>query len=466
MNLAFASIQTRSVDFARFPNIDAYDRISSYRDADGNVIGYQYDANGNLTRLAHPGNKAVTYQYDSLNRLTNVTDWANRVTSIEYDLASRVKRIARPNNTVRLISYDDAGQTTNIVEQTGAGLPIVLFNQHWNNTGRMDREFMAPLAHPYTPPTRTITYNDDNQINTFNGTSVVYDLDGNLTSGPLTNNTFASYEYDARNRLLSAGGVSYGYDPSGNRVATTSGTVTTRYVVNPNSKLPQVLMRIKNGVTTYYVYGLGLLYETDDYDNTKYYHYDYRGSTVAISDVHGEVTDRVEYSIYGITAYRTGITDTPFLYNGRYGVQTDSNGLLYMRARYYNPYLCRFLNPDPSGFSGGLKHGESQSSPQATGVMGSIKQLLHDMPVPCYGFMLGPNCGTTQWGQTGPYLNQADYFSREHDGTLKDREWAVNHVYPNPSGIVASGPVADAMVIFGIISFWINNRPHYNNTYL
>jgi hypothetical protein len=25
-----------------------------------------------------------------------------------------------------------------------------------------------------------------------------------------------------------------------------------------------------------------------------------------------------------------------------------------MRARYYNPYLCRFLNPDPTGFSGGL----------------------------------------------------------------------------------------------------------------
>ena len=30
--------------------------------------------------------------------------------------------------------------------------------------------------------------------------------------------------------------------------------------------------------------------------------------------------------------------------------QTDANGLLYMRARYYNPYLCRFLNPDPTGF--------------------------------------------------------------------------------------------------------------------
>jgi uncharacterized protein RhaS with RHS repeats len=25
-----------------------------------------------------------------------------------------------------------------------------------------------------------------------------------------------------------------------------------------------------------------------------------------------------------------------------------------MQARYYNPYLCRFINPDPSGFQGGL----------------------------------------------------------------------------------------------------------------
>ncbi|MCS7338576.1 MAG: RHS repeat-associated core domain-containing protein, partial [Verrucomicrobiae bacterium] len=52
--------------------------------------------------------------------------------------------------------------------------------------------------------------------------------------------------------------------------------------------------------------------------------------------------------------YRIGSTDTPFLFNGRYGVQTDPNGLLYMRARYYNPYICRFINPDPIGFSGGL----------------------------------------------------------------------------------------------------------------
>ena len=44
----------------------------------------------------------------------------------------------------------------------------------------------------------------------------------------------------------------------------------------------------------------------------------------------------------------------PFLFNSRFGVQTDPNGLLYMRSRYYNPYISRFLNPDPRGFAGGL----------------------------------------------------------------------------------------------------------------
>ncbi|MEI8121843.1 MAG: RHS repeat-associated core domain-containing protein [bacterium] len=73
-----------------------------------------------------------------------------------------------------------------------------------------------------------------------------------------------------------------------------------------------------------------------------------------LNDGSGNVTARAEYSTSGSTTSRTGTTDTPFWFNGRYGVQTDANGILYMRARYYNPYLCRFLNPDPVGFSGGV----------------------------------------------------------------------------------------------------------------
>ncbi|MBQ8912988.1 MAG: Hint domain-containing protein, partial [Lachnospiraceae bacterium] len=42
----------------------------------------------------------------------------------------------------------------------------------------------------------------------------------------------------------------------------------------------------------------------------------------------------------------TDILRTKFLYNGQLGVVTDDNGLYYMRSRYYNPEIKRFINQD------------------------------------------------------------------------------------------------------------------------
>ena len=243
------------------------------------------------------------------------------------------------------------------MEKTAGNQPIEVLVHNWNAAAEMQWEFAAPLPHAVTVPTRNMTYNADNQLATVDGNTVTLSLDGNLTSGPLTNDTFAAYTYDARNRLLNVGGVTNVYDVMNNRIGQTQGTNTSVYVVNPNARLSQVLMRIKNGVTNYYIYGAGLLYqvtETAASTNTLTYHYDYRGSTVALTDDGGNITDRIEYSLYATMIYRGGTNDTPFLFNGQYGVQTDRNGLLYMRARYYSPYLCRFLNSDPIGFSGGL----------------------------------------------------------------------------------------------------------------
>lgn len=45
-----------------------------------------------------------------------------------------------------------------------------------------------------------------------------------------------------------------------------------------------------------------------------------------------------------MTKNETGLL---ILYNGQYGVASDSNGLLHMRARYYNPEIMRFTSPGP-----------------------------------------------------------------------------------------------------------------------
>ena len=96
--------------------------------------------------------------------------------------------------------------------------------------------------------------------------------------------------------------------------------------------------------TIKYVYGNGLISQTDT-NGCRYYHYNHLGSTMQLTDKDGNVTDRYTYGTYG--ELLSGDTEhTRFLYNGRYGVTTDENGLYYMRARYYNTDIRRFINQD------------------------------------------------------------------------------------------------------------------------
>ena len=57
------------------------------------------------------------------------------------------------------------------------------------------------------------------------------------------------------------------------------------------------------------------------------------------------LTGTYTYSIYG--ELLSGETSqTGYLYNGAYGVYTDTNGLYYMRARYYNTNIERLISQD------------------------------------------------------------------------------------------------------------------------
>ena len=104
-------------------------------------------------------------------------------------------------------------------------------------------------------------------------------------------------------------------------------------------------MRTKDGVVTKYVYGLGLIGEESG-GEFRTYHFDSRGSTVAVTGGMGDVTNTFAYDAYGRLTEKVGLDDILFCYNGKYGVITEPSGLVYMRARYYSPELRRFINAD------------------------------------------------------------------------------------------------------------------------
>jgi RHS repeat-associated protein len=332
---------------------DAAGRLNSYADGEGNTITYDYYASGELKLITYPGNKTVTYTYDDFGRLWQVSDWASRVTTYTYDNASRLTRIDRPNGTYRTQSYDAGSQLRFIKEYNSSGSLLVYQDMRYDDDGRMKLLFRNPKPAAVAVPADVMEYDDDNQLSKWNSASanVVFDADGNMTTGPLPSGSLGNYGYDSRNRLTSAGSSTYRYNPDGLRVQIT-GTGAATFVVDPNGALSRTLSRTKGGMTTYYVYGLGLLYE-ETAGVPKYYHADQVGSTIAITDGSQTVTDRFSYSPFGLALRNSGSTDTPFQFNGTLGVQTDANGLYYMRARYYNPRMMRFVNADPIGFGGG-----------------------------------------------------------------------------------------------------------------
>ncbi len=81
-------------------------------------------------------------------------------------------------------------------------------------------------------------------------------------------------------------------------------------MVNSLPALSQVLVKEEDRQKTFYVYGLGLIGQES---NGEYltYHFDLRGSTVALTDETGVVTKRFQYLPYGLRISGDAST-TPF----------------------------------------------------------------------------------------------------------------------------------------------------------
>ncbi|MCP4356484.1 MAG: RHS repeat-associated core domain-containing protein, partial [Chloroflexi bacterium] len=117
--------------------------------------------------------------------------------------------------------------------------------------------------------------------------------------------------------------------------------VTTTYH-NDNMGLSQVLMSDDGTTQTTNLFGLDLI-RIDDGTETRIMLADGLGSA-RVEMVNGMETTTT-YEPYGKVLTQAGTSGTVYGYTGE---QEDAaTGLLYLRARYYNPYLYQFQSRDP-----------------------------------------------------------------------------------------------------------------------
>ncbi|WP_244885615.1 RHS repeat-associated core domain-containing protein [Amycolatopsis vancoresmycina] len=359
---------------------NTFGEVTSQTQGSGATVGYGYDDNGNQTGITYPGRTStVVRTFDDAERLKTVTDWNGNKTTFGYDGDGVVKTASYPNGTTVTNGYDDSDHLTSTTAVTGSTTAVA---------ATYGRDPAGQLAsRTVGPATQTFGYNAKEQLasdgsNTYTDDAAdnpvqlgavtqAFDAAGQLcwtlpsgsagTSGCGTVPAGAvSYTFGASGERKTAGPATYGYDQAGRlnaftrgttsatygyngdglRMSKTSGGTTTTFVWDAGST-PNVL----NDGTNEYLYGPdGLPIEQVGAAGAFWYVHDQVGSTLALLTGAGAVAGSYTYTPYGTTT-ASGSADTPLRYTGQY---TDAeSGLVYLRARYYDPGTAEFLTVDP-----------------------------------------------------------------------------------------------------------------------
>ncbi len=325
---------------------DADGRITSFTDPGGFTFSYVYDAAGNLTQITYPDESTVTYAYDAANRMTSVTNWLDEQATYAYDQAGRLATSTHFNGIATTYTYDNASRLTGIANS----IANFQFTLDANGNRVYSTESQPLTGSPSSGGSTFFGYNaQKNRLLSVVSNEQIgyaYDYEGQLASAGAAGLTF-----DFDHRLVGIGSdTQFAYDGRGNRLFATRAGVTTRYIYDPWGNL--MAEADSNGITHKYIYGQSLLAVATS-SGLYCYHFNGIGSTIALTDMSQAVVNSYAYDPFGQILGQQETLPQPFKYVGQYGVMAEPNGLYYMRARYYDPSVGRFISEDPIGFAGG-----------------------------------------------------------------------------------------------------------------
>ncbi|WP_309051102.1 RHS repeat-associated core domain-containing protein [Streptomyces sp.] len=336
-------------------------KLTQLKDPTGKVTTYTYNSNDVRTRTTYPGGTVQEVTPDKSNRPERVRATSPKGTLVDlaytygYDhdastttplkdggkIRTRTDAVAGMKTTY---TYDGAGRFSYAKEEKGTAL-----NSSWQYCYDLAGNLTSQGVDPGCPRGTTYTVNDAQQITAKNGATAnwSYDRVGNETAGASTpegTRTAVSWSDHSQMTSVTVGGRTYagqyGSTDQSERIklgdtffhngplglsAKSTGGVDTGFNREPGGTL--------NSMTTG--------------GKSYYYLTDALGSVVALADEAGTKVNTYSYSPRGVQ--RAGTSEQvpqPYQFAGGYH---DATGLYHFAARYYDPHIGRFTQPDPSG---------------------------------------------------------------------------------------------------------------------
>ncbi len=332
-------------------DFDDLGRLEGVRRSDGLDITYTYYDDGQPEVFTYPDGSSFCHMYDDLGRLDGIhTDCVGGpyIADFGWDALSRFGGMFHENGVGTGVVYE----LDNDVEAWTNAFPgnYVIYEYGYdrlhNRTSTMvdDPSFEFDL---FSVQQRLFVPDELNQYDAVNGDAFMHDLDGNLTSG-----AGRDFEFDAEGRLIRAGTSTYDYDSDGLRRSKTVDGVTTHYLYDRGHVIGEY--DDAGTMIRQYLFGPGTdmpVRMTAADGSNYYYQLDAHGSVVALTNSSGWIVERYTYGPFGETL-SASVLGSPFRYAGR--EWDPETGLYYNRARYYDPEMGRFIQPDPLKHADGL----------------------------------------------------------------------------------------------------------------
>ena len=352
-----------------------YDQLAE-RDANGNPTAnakyteYTYYPNGLVHEIRYPNGTKAVHSYNDRNWLTDLVNKKSDNTVIagfHYEYAfdpangklgkngtrtAVVEEILTPQGTTPQVIkarvdyyYDTLYRLTREVRTGNNGDPGVAYDKQYfyDPAGNRTRMIADSVQTDYT-------YDAANKLLTAGSTTFTYDDVGSL----LTRSDGTSYTWDYRSlltRMTKTGQntVDYMSDGNGFRVNRTVGSETIdEYVLDGAESAEHIV-----GSSVISHVGPGLLFDIDD-TGRSVCHIDGQGSTRVTSNGNQQIVTVAVYDAFGNEVHLIG-DERDYGYASNYRYYTDrTTGLQYLKSRYYDPLLGRFISRDPIRYQGGI----------------------------------------------------------------------------------------------------------------
>jgi RHS repeat-associated protein len=362
---------------------DQLDRLTEAKDGHGDITKYEYDLANQQTGITYPNGKTVTRTYDKDGRLEKITDWSSNTTKFAYnpdsnltsttfpgastnedvytynnsDEMSEVKMLKGTETLASLIYARDANSQVNTTINKGLpGSEITEAAYDANNrlTKNASTTYEYDSANnPTKIGTGTYKYDNASELETGPSTTYTYDELGERTKTKPTTGQTTTYSYDQAQNLTTIERPkegekaeikdTYAYNGEDLRTSQTISGTTSYLSWDMTTGLPLIL----SDETNSYIYGPGGLpvEQISSGGTILYLHHDQQGSTRLLTSSTGAKEASFTYDAYGNTTGTTGTAKTPLGYDAQY--TSSDTGLVYLRARTYDPATAQFLTIDP-----------------------------------------------------------------------------------------------------------------------